>query len=104
MPEGWARYGNTVVGPPGDDWTYLRIVVQRLSGSERREAGGDTQGFTAYTSRDGQTWVRGATWTHSLGNDVKIALVAYGVQDAALQLSAEFDYVRVSTVKETRRG
>ena len=34
---------------------------------------------------------------------MKIALVAYGLQDAGVQLTAEFDYVRVSTVKE-RRG
>ncbi len=38
-PEGWSRYGNTVVGPPGDDWTHLRIVVERLSGAAQREAG-----------------------------------------------------------------
>ena len=103
-PEGWARYGNTVVGAPGDEWTYLRIVVQRLSGAERREAGGDTHAYTAYTSRDGQTWVKGGTWTHSLGDDMQIALVAYGLQDASLQLTAEFDDVRVSTVKERPRG
>jgi arabinan endo-1,5-alpha-L-arabinosidase len=103
-PEGWARYGNTVVGPPGDEWTYLRIVVERLNGAERREALGDTHAYTAYTSRDGETWVEGGTWTHSLGDDVQIALVAYGLQDASLQLTAEFDYVRVSTVKELRRG
>ncbi|MEJ3405733.1 family 43 glycosylhydrolase [Rathayibacter sp. YIM 133350] len=103
-PEGWARYGNTVVGPPGDDWTYLRIVARRLTGSERHEAGGDTDAYTAYTSRDGQSWVKGGTWTHGLGTDVRIALVAYGLQDAALHLTAEFDYVRISTVKESRRG
>lgn len=102
-PEGWARYGNTVVGPPGDEWTYLRIVVQKLSGSDRAEAGQDTQRFTAYTSRDGQTWVKGGTWTHALGSDTQIALAAYGLQDPAVRLTAEFDYVRVSTVKE-RRG
>jgi arabinan endo-1,5-alpha-L-arabinosidase len=102
-PEGWARYGNTVVGPPGDEWTYLRIVVQKLTGSERAEAGGDRQSYTAYTSRDGQIWVKGGTWTHSLGDAADIALVAYGLQDAAVQLTAEFDYVRISTVKERRR-
>ena len=53
VPEGWSRYGNTVVGPPGDDWTYLRIVVEHLSGAEQREAGGDTERYTAYTSQDG---------------------------------------------------
>ncbi|MFE1646064.1 family 43 glycosylhydrolase [Microbacterium sp. P01] len=99
-PEGWARYGNTIVGPPGDDWTYLRIAVQKLSGSERRDAGDGTHRFTAYTSQDGQAWVTGGTWTHTLGKDAQIALVAYGLQDPAVQLTAEFDYVRVSTVRE----
>lgn len=102
VPAGWARYGNTIVGPPGDDWTYLRIVVQKLSGAERREAGGDTHGYTAYTSRDGDAWVKGGTWTHSLGDDARIAVAAFGLQDPAVQLTAEFDYVRVSTVKERR--
>lgn len=102
VPEGWSRYGNTVVGPPGEEWTYLRIVVERLTGAERQEAGGDTHAYTAYTSHDGQAWVKGGTWTHSLGDDAQIALVAYGLQDPAVQLTAEFDYVRVSTVKERR--
>ncbi|HEX5859321.1 MAG TPA: family 43 glycosylhydrolase [Microbacterium sp.] len=104
-PAGWARYGNTIVGPPGDDWTYLRIVVERLTGAEQQEAGGDTHGYTAYTSRDGQAWVEGGTWTHALGDDAQIALVAYGLQpNPAVGVTAEFDYVRVSTVKEVRRG
>ena len=68
---GLGRYGNTVVGPPGDDWTYLRIVVERLTGAEQREAGGDTERYTAYTSQDGMTWVRGGVWTHSLGDDAR---------------------------------
>ena len=80
MPEGWSRYGNTVVGPPGDDWTYLRIVVEHLSGAEQREAGGDTERYTAYTSQDGRTWVRGGVWTHSLG-DEQIGLVSMGATD-----------------------
>lgn len=97
VPEGWARYGNTVVGPPSEEWTYLRIVVERLTGAERRAAGGDTESYTAYTSQDGVTWVRGGTWTHSLGTDAQIALGAYG---GGGDFTAEFDYVRVSTLKE----
>ncbi len=102
VPEGWARYGNTVVGPPSEEWTYLRVVVERLTGRERRDAGGDTEAYTAYTSQDGRAWVRGGTWTHSLGADVRIGLVAFGLQDAAQQFTAEFDYVRASTVRERR--
>ena len=63
VPEGWARYGNTVVGPSGDDWTYLRIAVQKLSGSER-DAGDGTHRFTrtrAGTASRGSRAVRGPT-------------------------------------------
>ena len=95
VPAGWSRYGNTVVGPPGDDWTYLRIVVEVLTGAEQREAGGDTERYTAYTSQDGVTWVRGGVWTHSLG-DASIGLVSMGATDQVTQpITAEFDHVRV---------
>jgi arabinan endo-1,5-alpha-L-arabinosidase len=57
-PEGAPRYGNTVVGPPGEDWTWLRVAV-------RRE--GSTELYRAYTSRDGETWRRGGAWRHALG-------------------------------------
>jgi arabinan endo-1,5-alpha-L-arabinosidase len=101
VPAGWSRYGNTVVGPPAEERTYLRIVVERLTGAERKAAGGDTESYTAYTSQDGQAWVRGGTWTHSLGPDAQIALAAFGLQDPAQDYTAEFDYVRVYTLKES---
>ena len=101
VPAGWSRYGNTVVGPPSEEWTYLRIVVERLTGAERKAAGGDTESYTAYTSQDGRTWVRGGTWTHSLGTDAQIALASFGLQDAAQDFTAEFDYVRVYSLKES---
>jgi arabinan endo-1,5-alpha-L-arabinosidase len=99
VPEGWARYGNTVVGPPSEEWTYLRIVAERLTGRERTSAGGDTEAYTAYTSQDGVAWVRGGTWTHSLGRDARIALVAYAAP-ADTTFTAEFDYVRTYTMQE----
>jgi arabinan endo-1,5-alpha-L-arabinosidase len=99
VPEGWNRYGNTVVGPPGKDWTYLRIVAEHLHGVEQREAGGDTERYTAYTSQDGRTWVRGGVWTHSL-DDVQIGLVAMGATDQVSNpITAEFDYLRVYSLK-----
>jgi arabinan endo-1,5-alpha-L-arabinosidase len=70
------RYGNTVVGPPART-TWLRIVRR----GER---------YTAYTSRDGRDWVRGGTWTHALGREVRIGLGAFG----GAGHTAEFDYVR----------
>ena len=42
MPKGYPRYGNTVIGPPGE-WTTLRIAREQRGGEER---------YTGYTSRD----------------------------------------------------
>lgn len=53
--------------------------------------GGDTESYTAYTSRDGTHWVRGGTWTHRLGSNVRIGLVSMGGSGFV----ANFDYVRV---------
>jgi len=81
VPTGYPRYGNTVVGPPAD-WTYLRIVKREHAGQEE---------YTAYTSQDGQHWVRGGVWTHKLGNNARIGLVSMGGSG----FTANFDYVRV---------
>jgi arabinan endo-1,5-alpha-L-arabinosidase len=103
-PAGWSRYGNTVVGPPSKHaaggWTYLRIVVEELTGEEQAAAGGDTHSYTAYTSQDGVNWERGGTWTHSF-DDGQLALFAMGTTDGGQQFTAEFDYVRVYTLKES---
>ncbi len=75
------RYGNTVVGPPGD-WTWLRIVKRTHAGLEL---------YRAYTSQDGVHWVRGGVWTHSLGTASRIGLVSMGGSGFA----GRFDHVRV---------
>ncbi len=69
-PEEYPLYGNGVVGPPGD-LTTLRIVVDRRQNGER---------YTAYTRRDGDSWVRGGTWTHRLGDAPKIGLGSMGFE------------------------
>ena len=84
VPDGYPRYGNTVVGAPGE-WTYLRIVKETRDGEEH---------YTAYTSTDGSQWVRGGVWTHQLGEDAQIGLVAMGGSGFV----ANFDYVRMSKV------
>jgi len=84
VPDGYPRYGNTVVGPPGE-WTYLRIVKRTHGGEEL---------YTAYTSNDGQHWVRGGVWTHNLGNGARIGLVSMGGSG----FTANFDYVRMYTI------
>ncbi len=81
VPAGYPRYGNTVVGPPGD-WTYLRIARTEQHGEEL---------YRAYTSQDGLTWERGGVWTHNLGNSARIGLVSMGGSG----FTANFDYVRV---------
>lgn len=91
-PEGFPRYGNTVVGPPAE-WTYLRIVKRTVN-----RAAGENEHYTAYTSQDGDDWVRGGTWTHRLGSDARIGLVSMG----GAGFTAHFDYVRVSTVDRRR--
>lgn len=93
VPEGYPRYGNSVVGPPGGverhptashlgEWTTLRIVRERVGREEH---------YTAYTKADGGVWERGMTWTHDLGRNARIGLVSMG--GAGEQ--AWFDYVRV---------
>jgi arabinan endo-1,5-alpha-L-arabinosidase len=79
-PAGFPFYGNTVVGPPAET-TWLRIVKRTVDGEEE---------YRAYTSRDGETWIRGGVWTHSLGSDAKIGLVSMGGGG----FTARFDYVR----------
>ena len=87
VPERFPRYGNTVVGPP-DEWTYLRVTSRRS---------GAAQQYTAYTSRDGQRWTRGGTWTHTLPN-ARIGLVSMGGSG----FTANFDYVRVHRLRAAR--
>jgi arabinan endo-1,5-alpha-L-arabinosidase len=89
IPRG-QRYGNTVVGPPGlpggpRTTTLLRIV--------RRG-----QLYTAYTSIDGRRWVRGGTWTHELRKP-RLGLVSMG----GAGHTADFDYVRVYSLRDGRR-
>ncbi|MGZ5403457.1 MAG: family 43 glycosylhydrolase [Nocardioides sp.] len=67
-PAEYPRYGNGVVGPPGDV-TTLRIVVDRRAGRDR---------FTAWTRQDDRAWVRGGTWTHELGANAEIGLLSMG--------------------------
>jgi arabinan endo-1,5-alpha-L-arabinosidase len=87
VPAGYPRYGNTVVGAPGE-WTTLRIV--RCGGT----GGGETT-YRAYTRRDGGIWVRGGVWTHSLPTE-RIGLVSMGGSG----FTSEFDYVRVYEAHE----
>lgn len=91
---GYPRYGNTIVGPSGE-WTWLRVVKQTAGAHAASGAYGGEERYTAYTSHDGVTWTRGGTWTHALGSDARIGLVAMGGSGFV----AEFDYVRLSRLR-----
>ncbi|HET9221836.1 MAG TPA: family 43 glycosylhydrolase, partial [Roseiflexaceae bacterium] len=78
---GRAHFGGTLVGPPAET-TWLRIAKRTRGGEEH---------YTAYTSRDGQHWIRGGTWTHNLGQGARIGLASMGGSG----FTAKFDYVRV---------
>ncbi len=81
VPNGYARFGASFVGPPGDA-TFLRILCRHVQGGEL---------YRAYSSTDGETWTRGGTWTHALGGTARIGLVSMGYPG----FSADFDYVHV---------
>jgi arabinan endo-1,5-alpha-L-arabinosidase len=81
VPAGYARYGSGFLGAPSDV-IFLRIVCRHLKGSEQ---------YTAYSSSDGTTWIRGGTWTHSIGGNARIGLVSMNFPG----FKADFDYVHV---------
>lgn len=84
VPTQFPRYGNTVLTAPGQD-TWLRVV-------RRGTLMGET--YTAYSSRDGVTWTRGGTWTHTLGS-AKIGLFSMG----GTGFTSRFDSVKVYSLK-----
>ena len=69
-------------GGPADQTVWMRIS---------RRAQGDEELYTAWSSRDGSTWTRAGTWTHSLGTSPRIGLLSMG----GTGFLASFDYVRV---------
>jgi arabinan endo-1,5-alpha-L-arabinosidase len=74
--------GSSWEGPPGPDWTWLRIV---------KTTSGNTELYRAYTSPDGTNWYRGSVWTQNLGSSAKIGMYAMG----GTGFTARFDYFHV---------
>jgi hypothetical protein len=52
---------------------------------------GDKEFYTGYTSVDRRRWIRGGTWTHTLGKTGRLGLVSMGGSG----FKAQFDYVWV---------
>ena len=99
VPDGWSRR-HTVVGPPGDDWTYPRIVVEHRDSDEQSQAGGDTERYPAYTNRTVSRGPGGGVWTHSLG-DEQIGPVAMG---APIRRSTPRPRSSITPASTTRGG
>jgi len=91
VPAGYPTYGNSTDGAPAD-WTYLRIVRQRVVPDPPE---GPTEKYTAFTSQDGSEWTRGGVWTHQLGPTPMIGLVSMGGSGFV----ANFDYVHVNRLR-----
>jgi arabinan endo-1,5-alpha-L-arabinosidase len=83
------RYGNTIVGPPGE-WTTLRIVKANFRGGTF---------FQAWTKRDDGVWERGGTWRYDgLNGNVKIGIVSMGAggpADQDIVTEAQIDWLHV---------
>jgi arabinan endo-1,5-alpha-L-arabinosidase len=67
--------------------TWLRIV--------RHANGSAGELYTAYSSNDGQHWVKGGVWQHQLGAGAQIGISA----ENAAGFTMDFDYVRVYRLK-----
>jgi arabinan endo-1,5-alpha-L-arabinosidase len=80
-------FGGMLIGPP-DQTTYLRLAhsVDPVNGEHE---------FRAATSRDGEHWIWGGTWTLPAGTEPRIGLLALGKSPNDPAATAVFDYFRV---------
>lgn len=84
---GQTSYGGAVIGTPGPT-TWLRLAHTRNAAGEHL--------YRAGTSRDGRTWIWGATWTFGADTSPRVGLVAHGGDTPAV--TASFDYLRFSRI------
>ena len=85
---GYPRNGTSVGAPPARV-TWLRIAKVVVSGEEQ---------YISWSSIDGVTFRRGAVWSHALGPNARIGLVAFG----GAGFTARFDSVRAWTLPSRR--
>jgi arabinan endo-1,5-alpha-L-arabinosidase len=84
VPANYPTYDHQYVGQAGAT-TWLRIA--------KHSNGGQGELYTAYTSTDGEHWIRGGTWQHTLGSGALIGIAAENAAGSTMN----FDYVRVYT-------
>ncbi len=86
-PAGFAQYGNTVIGPPGE-WTTLRIIKADFGGGEY---------YQAWSKRDGERWNKGGTYRYDeLGDDARIGIISMNQAGFV----TEVDWLRVYELDE----
>jgi hypothetical protein len=89
---GRLSYGGMLVGPPaGTTWLRLAHRVDPANGEHE---------FRAATSRDGEHFVWGGTWTLPAGEEPRIGLISHGKNGdnpSAPPATSVFDYFRVYT-------
>ncbi|MFX4272705.1 family 43 glycosylhydrolase [Propionibacteriaceae bacterium Y1685] len=78
-------YGAAMIGTPATEM-QMRIAHHRNAAGEHL--------YRAATSRDGENWTWGATWTFPATAKPRIGIYAHGNQQGAGAPVAEFDYVR----------
>ena len=91
VPAHYPTYDHQFVGQAAAT-TWLRIAKHSNLPSN---ASGGGEIYTAYTSTDGEHWIRGGTWQHSLGSGAQIGISAENTPG----FTVNFDYVRVYTLK-----
>ena len=82
VPPNYPTYDHQTVGQAAPT-TWLRIV--KKSNADAGEV------YTAYSSTDGEHWIKGGTWQHALGQGAQIGISAENAAGATI----DFDYVRV---------
>jgi arabinan endo-1,5-alpha-L-arabinosidase len=85
---GKTSFGGMLVGPPATT-TWLRL-------SHRIDPNNGEHEFRAATSRDGEHWVWGGTWTLPAGTRPRIGLISLGKDpNDPFRATSRFDYFRV---------
>jgi arabinan endo-1,5-alpha-L-arabinosidase len=80
-------FGGMLVGPPSDTtWMRLAHRVDPANGEHE---------FRAATSRDGEAWIWGGTWTLPADTEPRIGLLSLGKAPADPAATSRFDYFRV---------
>ena len=81
-------FGGMLIGPPAET-TWLRLA-------HRIDPADGEHEFRAATSRDGEHWIWGGTWTLPAGADPRVGLISLGKQDPNdPSATSKFDYFRV---------